>query len=361
MKPSVELYINLQLFAGEKTEKATPRRRQEARKKGQVVKSIELVTVVVFALTFLVLRIWLPNMALEFQKLFTHLSQVATDEVTVKTVNKLAREITLSLVKMVGPVMLTAMVAGLVANIMQVGFLFVSEPLKFDLNRINPINGFKRIFSKRALVELLKSVLKTCLVGYVTLSYLWQEMPRFSVLMDVSVAQSIGTIGEIAFNVCWRGIAVFIVIAVGDYFFQRYEYEKSLRMSKEEIKEEFKNLEGDPQIKARIREKQRQLVVRRMMQEVPKATVVITNPTHIAVALKYEDDMVAPQVIAKGQDHIAEKIKEIAREHRITIMENKPLARLLYQRVEVGEYIPADLYQAVAEVIAYVYRLKNRA
>ncbi|MFY9174723.1 MAG: flagellar biosynthesis protein FlhB [Peptococcia bacterium] len=359
MRPYGFLLIDLQLFSGEKTEKATPRRKQEARKKGQIVKSNELVTVIILTLSILVLQAWIPYIAAEFQRLYNFCISYTKEELTLLTLRHLIISTLISIVKMGGPIIITAVGAGFVANLMQVGFLFVSEPLKFDLNRINPINGFKRIFSKRALFELLKATVKTCLVGYVAVKYLWGELPRLAILMDLPPAQGIATIGEITFAVCWRMIAVLFVLAVADYGFQLFEYEKSLRMSKEEIKEEYKMMEGDPQIKARIKERQRLIASHRMMQEVPKATVVITNPTHIAVAIKYDDSLSAPMVVAKGQDHLAEKIKEIARENDVIITENKPLARLLFKRVEVGSYIPAELYQAVAEVIAYVYRLKK--
>jgi len=360
MRPESLPAINLQLFAGEKTEKATPRRRQEARKKGQVAKSNEIVTVLVLGLTMLVLQAWIPNIAKEYQKLFVHVLSFANGELNSASTYNLMFDSLLMTAVMVGPVLLAAIVAGYLANVMQIGFLLVSEPLKFDLNRINPINGFKRIFSKRAIAELIKSILKTCVGGYVALKYLWQELPEISVLMDLPISSGIATIGKVAFAAGWRVLAVLFIMAVADYAYQHYEYEQSLKMSKQEIKEEYKNIEGDPQIKAKIREKQRQLATRRMMQEVPQATVVITNPIHIAVAIKYEDGMAAPMVVAKGQDYLAQKIKEIAQENQVVIVENKPLARLLYKRVEVGMFIPVELYQAVAEVIAYVYRLKSR-
>lgn len=359
MSQDKDLIINLQLFAGEKTERATPRRREEARKKGQVAKSNEIVTVVVLALTLLVLRAWIPNMAREFQNLFIMLMSFAQGELTQRSAHNLIIQTLLGTAKILLPVLLTAVAAGYLANVMQIGFLFVSEPLRFDPGRISPFKGFKRIFSKRAIAELLKSLLKTCLVGYAAVSYLWQEMPSLSVLMDLPVIIGLATIGKITFAVCWRVLAILFIMAGADYAYQLYEYEQSLRMSKQEVKEEYKNIEGDPHIKAKIKEKQRQMATRRMMQEVPKSTVVITNPTHIAVAIKYENDMAAPMVIAKGQDHIAQRIKELARENQVTVVENKPLAWLLYKRVEIGTYIPADLYQAVAEVIAYVYKLKK--
>lgn len=352
--------INLQLFAGEKTEKATPRRKQEARKKGQVVKSNEVITVLLLTLTLLVIRFWLPYMMEDFRNFFAHVFTYTKTEFTVRLAILLISETLFVTVKMVGPILLIAMVAGYVANVMQIGFLFAAEPLKLDLSRLSPLKGMKRIFSKRAIAELVKTVLKTCLVGFVAFSFLFKQLPRLSVLMDFSLAQSLYTIGEITFTTGWRILAVLMIIAIADYVYQLYEYEKSLKMSKQEIKEEFKNVEGDPYLKAEMKARQRQLASRRMMQEVPEATVVITNPTHLAIAIKYEEKMSAPIVVAKGKDFIAQKIKEVAMEHDIVIVENKKLARLLYQEVEIGMPIPVELYKAIAEVLAYVYKLKGR-
>lgn len=356
----MEFKINLQLFAGEKTEKATPRRREEARKKGQVAKSHEIITVLVLLFSLLALQAWIPMMYQDFATFFAHVFSFAAHDITALTTAVLIRETLVLLAKMVGPVLLAALLAGYLANVVQIGFLFTTETLKFDLNRINPLPGFKRMFSQRAVTELIKAVCKTVLVGYIAFSYLKKEMPALSLLMDASLGASVIYLGKITFAVCWRIILVLFVLAVFDYAYQRYEYEKSLRMSKQELKEEYKNIEGDPLLKSKMKERQRQLATRRMMQDVPKATVVITNPTHVAVALKYEENMNAPELLAKGQDHLAERIKQTARDHGITIVENRSLAWLIYKKVEIGTAIPADLYQAVAEVIAYVYKVKKK-
>lgn len=356
----MEFKINLQLFAGEKTEKATPRRREEARKKGQVVKSNEINTVFVLALTLLVLKSWTPVIFEDFQAFFQHVFFYAASDLTPERSIELLKEIIYVLAKMVGPLLLTALVAGYVANVMQIGFLFTTESLKFDPNRINPIKGFQRIFSKRTFVELIKSVCKTLLVGYVAFSFLIKQLPGLSLLMDVPMDTSIMFIGDITLTATWRIILILSILAIGDYAYQFYEFEQNIKMSKQEVKEEYKRIEGDPLLKSKIRERQRQLATRRMMQDVPKATVVITNPTHVAVAVKYEEEKSAPQVVAKGQDFLAQKIKETAIAHQVVIVENKTLAWLLYKRVEIGMTIPVDLYQAVAEVIAHVYRLKKR-
>ncbi|HHZ17181.1 MAG TPA: flagellar biosynthesis protein FlhB [Peptococcaceae bacterium] len=354
-----EFKINLQLFAGEKTEKATPRRRQEARKKGQVVKSNEIITVVVLALTLVTLRYWIPFCLRLYRDFFQKVLSYGVMEFTVANVFPLLLEMLLLLLAIAGPILLVAMVAGFLANILQIGFLVTTESLKIDFNRLNPVNGMKRIFSKRALAELVKTLFKTFLVGFVAFSFLYRELPRLMVLMDYNVPASLGIVGDVTYAIGWRVLAVLLVIAVADYGFQYYDYEQSLKMSKQEIKEELKQTEGDPHVKAEIKARQRQMATRRMMQEVPQATVVITNPTHYAVALKYEQDMPAPVVVAKGQDFMAQRIKTLAMDHDVTIVENKSLARALYQQVEIGEPIPEELYKAIAEILAYVYRLKG--
>jgi flagellar biosynthetic protein FlhB len=351
--------INLQLFAGDKTEKATPRRREEARKKGQVVKSNEIITVIVLTLTLLVLKYWLFYMANDFQSFFIYMFTFIETDFTLDQAQLIIVQVILVTVKMAGPIVLTALVAGYTSNVMQIGFLFTSKPLKIDLNRLNPINGMKRIFSKRALAELVKTILKTCLVGFVAFYFLFKQLPRLAVLMDSPIDVSLYTIGEVTFTTGWRILAVLLLIAIADYAYQVYEYEQSLKMSKQEIKEEYKTIEGDPHLKSEMKARQRQLATRRMMQEIPQATVVITNPTHLAIALKYKDEMQVPVVVAKGQDFLAQKIKQLASENNVVIVENKNLARLLYKEVEIGRPIPVELYKAIAEVLAYVYKIKG--
>ncbi|MGI6606260.1 MAG: flagellar biosynthesis protein FlhB [Peptococcia bacterium] len=355
----LDFQMNLQLFAGEKTEKATPRRKQEARKKGQVVKSNELITVIILALTLLCLKFWIPYCLKLFAKFCGYVLTYSTVDLTTENALHLFYEMLIILAIMSGPILLVAMVAGYLANVLQIGFLFTTESIKLDFTRLNPVNGLKRIFSKRALAELIKTLFKTFLVGYIAFSFLYKELPRLAVLMDYPLGDSLSIVGEITIKVGWRILAVLFVIAVADYAFQYYDYEKSLKMSKEEIKEELKSTEGDPYLKAEIKARQRQMATRRMMQDVPKAAVVITNPTHFAVAIKYENSMSAPVVVAKGQDFMAQRIKTLAIDHNVTIVENKALARALYQEVEIGFPIPEELYKAIAEVLAYVYRLKG--
>ncbi|HHX95891.1 MAG TPA: flagellar biosynthesis protein FlhB [Clostridia bacterium] len=356
----IYIEINLQLFAGEKTEKATPRRKREARRKGQVIRSNEIVTVLLLTFILLVLKFWLPYLLQEFRNLFVYVLTYAGRELTLIDVVMLLIESLLILVKMLAPILLIALVMGYTANVVQIGFLVTAEPLKMDFTRLNPVKGLQRIFSKRALAELVKTVFKTCLVGFIAFYFLFQQLPRLSTLMYFPVEFSLQTIGEITFTAGWRILIVLAFIAAADYGYQVYEYEKSLKMSKEEIKEELKTEEGDPHLRAERKARQRQMASQRMLQEVPTATVVITNPTHLAIALKYSEKMEVPVVVAKGRDFLAEKIKEVAREHDLVIVEDRNLARLLFYQAEIGMPIPVELYKAVAEVLAYVYRLKGK-
>lgn len=213
----------------------------------------------------------------------------------------------------------------------------------------------------RSLFQFVKTLFKLLIIGYLVYSTIWGYRGSLSALGHISVEDMFHFTAQLTMNLGFKIAAALIVLAVLDYMYQRYEHEKNLKMSKQDIKDEYKKMEGDPLIKGKIRERQRRMALQRMMQEVPKADVIITNPTHFAVALKYDGSkMDAPQVIAKGQDYVALRIKEIAKEHGVITMENKPLARALFQRTEIGETIPADLFQAVAEVLAYVYRIKGR-
>lgn len=359
LKENVEV-INLQLFAEERTEKATPRRREEARKRGQVARSMEINSALILLCTFLFLKYFSPWMGTQ---LLNFTNQVFTNMVTQdwgsNTVYNVISLTAFAFFRLCLPVMGVALAVGLFANYFQVGFLFTSTPLSPRLDRINPIEGFKRIFSRRALVELVKSLMKVSIVGYLAYSTIQVNFTLFPRLLDMNLAHAIKGIGELSSTIVLRIGLFLLVLAVFDYIFQYWEHEKSLRMTKQELKEEFRQYEGDPQIRARIRQRQRQISLHRMMQQVPKADVVITNPIHYAVALQYvPEEMTAPIVLAKGVDELALRIKAIAQEHGITIFEDSPLAQTLYQTVEVGELIPPELYEAVAQALAFVYRLR---
>jgi flagellar biosynthetic protein FlhB len=252
--------------------------------------------------------------------------------------------------------------AGLVINYAQVGFLLSTDSLSPKLENLNPIQGFKKIFSRKALFELAKALFKIILVGAVTYGFIRSRLDSFLSFVYTTPAGLFAGFSREIYNLTLRVGVIFISLAVLDYLYQRYEFMKSMRMTKQEVKEEFKQLEGDPLIKSKLREKQRSMAGRRMMQEVPKATVVVTNPTDIAVALKYsEGETAAPKIVAKGAALIAARIREVAKEHGVPVVENKVVARFLYRHVEIGREIPMELYQAVAEILALVYESKKRS
>jgi len=355
--------INLQLFAEEKTEKATPKKRKDAREKGDVLKSTELNSTVVLLAGLLGMKIWGPK-AVERLKAFmvSYLSgeEWALLDLTAESAGSLALQAMISFILTAGPFMLTVLAAGLAINLIQTGFLFTGKTLGFKFSRINPLEGIKRLFSARNLVQLLKSIIKTVVIGFTVYKGFMDSLAGIPGVMQRNLLSGssfmIKGILDIAMDAC----IVFAIISIADYLYEWWMHEKSLRMTKQEVKEEVKQMEGNPQIKGRIRSKQRQMAMARMMQQVPHADVVITNPTHYAAALKYEDKSRAPVVVAKGKDHMALRIRKIAQEHNVHIVENRPLAQSLYRMVEVGEEIPVELYKAVAEILAYVYRLKNQ-
>jgi len=356
--------IELQLFATEKTERATPKKRKDAREKGQVFKSYEFSSTLTLLVLFVVLRLLFPHMIAQFKNVYFRFLDVKPpfDEIySMGGIQMLGMDVLVFLILIAAPISAVALVLGLAINYWQVGFLLTGETLTPKLSRLNPIEGFKRMFSLRTLTELLKSGLKVIIVAVIAYQEYMDVARDLPMLLDLNVAQGAAFIGESLFNLSIRiGIGL-LVLAILDYVYQWWEYEKSLRMSKQEIKDEFKQMEGDPQIRSKVKEKQRQLGLRRMMQQVPSADVVVTNPTHYAVALKYEPALGdAPVVVAKGLDLIALRIKEIATKSKVAVVENPPLAQVLYSSTEIGQSIPADLFQAVAEVLAYVYSIKGK-
>ncbi|KNY28365.1 flagellar biosynthesis protein FlhB [Pseudobacteroides cellulosolvens] len=357
--------VNLQLFAGgdDKTEKATPKRRQDARKKGQVLQSKEITSAFVLLFIFVGLRLlggYMYNEIVYFTKVVLTEYVKVPDLYTINGISKLFILSFIELMKISGPILAIALITGLIAEYAQVGFLFTFENLGFKFSRINPLSGLKRIFSLRSVVELIKSIIKLVIVGFIAYSYIKSEAGNLLILMDLDAIGVAAYIASTVINISIRICIALIFIGAVDYIYQWYEFEKSLKMSKQEIKEEFKQTEGNPEIKSKIRQKQRQISMRRMLNDVPSADVVITNPTHFAVAIKYDANVSpAPKVIAKGQDYMAQRIKEVAKENKVEIVENKPLARSLYDSVEVGQEIPEELYQAVAEILAFVYGIKN--
>lgn len=357
------LRLDLQFFAGEKTEKATPKKRQDTRKKGQVAKSQDVNTAILLFLVFLLFIViggtWKEQMSALYQKSFT---EYIHWRVTQDNLHTMLQDITVYVAQALAPVMVIAIIAGLAANYMQIGFLFTAEPLKMQLNKIDPIQGAKRIFSARALVELVKSLLKIVVIATITFSILWMNKDEMMMLAGKDVNGALAFFGNVTILMGIFSAIALLVLSVIDYSYQRYDYEKNIRMSKNDIKDEHKNIEGDPLIKSKIKERQRQMAMRRMMSEIPSADVVITNPTHYAIAIKYDEEKAdAPYVVAKGVDFIAFKIREIAEAHDVPQIENRRLARALYAKAEIGEVINEEFFQAVAEVLAYVYQLERKA
>ncbi|GIO26167.1 flagellar biosynthesis protein FlhB [Ornithinibacillus bavariensis] len=356
------LRLDLQFFAGEKTEKATPKRKHDERKKGRVAKSQDVNTALLLLFSLIVMAIFGSFMKDNMLALYQHsFTEYIHWELNEKTLFQIFTEVAIELLKIVGPVFLIAIIAGFASNLMQIGFLFTTEPLKFDLKKIDPIQGAKRIFSLRAIVELLKSIFKIAVIGTITFSIIWMYKDDMLMVAFKNAESALQFFGQVTLVMGISAIIALMVLAVFDYAYQRYDFEKNIRMSKQDIKDEYKNIEGDPLIKSKIKEKQRQIAMRRMMSEIPNADVVITNPTHFAVAIKYDEtEASAPYVIGKGVDHIAFKIREIAKANNVMTVENRPLARSLYASVEIGEVIPEEFYQAVAEILAYVYRMEKK-
>jgi len=360
---SNRLKVNLQLF-GEKTEKPTPKKKQKAAQKGQLAMSPEINSVVVLLAVFLAVRAFTPYIIKEWTDLTSNLykmSAVPQFNIDYYSLQTMFLMVTFSSTKMLAPIIGVAMVGGLAATYLQVGLRFDPSAVKFNLENIDPVAGTKKLFSSQALAEMVKSILKMIIIGYVAYAEYKKDFMGFTRLTDMNLQASSAFVGQVTMNVVFKVVLWLIMLAIADYIFQKWRTQKELKMSKEEIKQEHKEGEGDPQLKAKIRQKQRQMSMSRMMQAVPKADVVITNPTHFAVALKYDaQSMNAPVIIAKGQDRIALRIKELAGEHKIVIVENKPLAQSLFFSTEIGDAVPEDLFQAVAEVLAFVYKLKGK-
>lgn len=355
------LSLDLQFFAEEKTEKATPKKKQDARKKGQVAKSTDLTNAIVLLFTFSFLLIYGGYAASRLLQLVRKgLSDLLLWNVTEDSIPLLFVNLFKESVFIAAPIILVTFFAALVTNIAQVGFLISAESIKFDLKKLNPLEGAKRIFSGRTVVELIKSLLKVFVFSWVAGILFWQQKGTLLKLSEMEPLMVVSFISSLFIKIGITMSGVYLLIAAADLFYQRFDHAKKLRMSKQDIKDEHKKTEGDPLIKHKIKEKQRQMSMARMMQDVPKAQVVVTNPTHYAVAIAYEaGEMKVPIIVAKGTDFMAQKIKEVAKEHKVVIMENKPLARALYASVEIGQEVPEELFKAVAEVLAYVYRIKG--
>ena len=347
----------------DKTEPATPRRREEAREEGRVAKSADMNGAIVLLASLLTLKAVGPHILVCLTEIVRDtFANLHTHAVETDTIGALLGGYAVKAIAVCLPIMLAAGAAGLASNVLQIGFKVTSKPMALNLSKIDPLKGMARLVSWRSAVELIKSVLKIGVVAYVVYAFLRKEYPRIIGLCGLSP----GAAGAAVAGLCWsllaRACAAMLVIAALDYMYQRIYFENSLKMTKQEVKDEYKRSEGDPHVKARILQRQRELARRRMMHDVPKADVVVTNPTHVAVALKYDPlKMSAPTVVAKGQRLLAERIKAIAEASGVPIVENVQIARPLYKLVEVGQRIPEELYQAVAEILAFVYRLSEKA
>ncbi|MCM1105671.1 MAG: flagellar biosynthesis protein FlhB [Blautia sp.] len=370
---SPKIYLNLQFFAkdgegGEKTEPATAKKLKDAREEGKVAKSKELDSAFSLIVLFLCLRIFISYVSGNLLNLFSFVYGNMADFVLINESNLNSHAVSSVLFEAIIQWMLTVLpffafgvVVAFLVSIVQVGWKVSAKPMQPKLSKFNPINGFKRIFSKDTLFELVKSILKVAIIIYIAYTSIRDDANRLFILYELSVRQAVALVGSIILDVGLKISLVYLVIGIADYTYQKWKFNDEMKMTKQEVKDEFKNTEGDPQIKGRQRRKMQEVSQRRMMQDVPKADVVITNPTHFAVALKYDDSRSAPYVLAKGADYLALKIKEEAKENGVEVVENKPLARMLYHNVDLGAEIPPELYEAVAGILAAIYRKKGKS
>lgn len=367
------LEYNLQWFAkdgpgGEKTEPATEKKLREAREDGKVAKSKELTSAFDLIVLFLVLKIFISWVGGGFIEVYQYVYKTIPEFVTAMSAEASVHEVSVylqsvfwMLLKMVAPFFAFGFVVTIIISIIQVGWKVSTKPLKPKGDKFNPINGFKRIFSKDSVFELFKSILKIGVVIYVAYISIRDEADDIFILYDMPLNQALALCGDVIINAGLKISLVYLVVGLADFIYQKHRFNEEMKMTKQEVKDEYKNTEGNPEIKGRQRQRMREASRQRMMQDVPKADVVITNPTHLAVAIKYDAETAkAPIVLAKGEDFLAQKIREAAKEHNIEIVENKPLARMLYANVDIGAEIPPELYQAVAEILAMVYNMKNR-
>ncbi|MGL4730161.1 MAG: fused FliR family export protein/FlhB family type III secretion system protein [Clostridium sp.] len=346
---------------GEKTEEATPKKKSDARKKGQVAKSKELTSAIgllgITAAAMFALEGVLSGLK---ETLIAFLSNYTNTSINMVSIFEILKIVVIKILIMFLPVALPIMVMGIIANVAQVGKLFTTEPLKPKLEKINPLSGLKNMFSMKAVIDLLKNLIIIIIIGYVGYKFIKTNYYSMLNFTNLRIFALTSALGDLVIDILKKVSLVMLIVGIIDYAYQRYKFNKDLKMTKQEVKEEFKQQEGDPIVKGKRKQKQREMAMRRMMQDIPDATVVITNPTHIAIALKYEENSgKAPKVIGKGADNIAIKIKEIAKDNDIPIIENKELARLIYKEIEVDMEIPYNMYKAVAEILAIVYKMKK--
>lgn len=350
------------IFADDKTEEATPKKKSESRNKGQLPRSKDVGLAFTLLICTLVISLFSGFIAGNFKSdMIYFLSSDFNQEITDISAKNYGMFVMLRMAMGIFPVVIPIMVGGVVASLMQTGFLLTGEPLKPSLGKLNPLKGIKNMFSKRSLLELVKNLVVISIIGYLAYDFVMANYKSILSMGNVYFPSLGLEIKNLVMGIFTKITMLMIVLAIIDYVLQRRIFSKEMRMSKQEVKEEFKQMEGDPQVKGKIKQKQREMATRRMMQAVPDATVVITNPTHIAVALKYEEGgMNVPKVTAIGADNIAIKIKEIAKDNDIPIIENKPLARAIYDTLDIGSEIPGEMYQAIAEILALVFKMKKQ-
>lgn len=367
------LRYDLQRFAkdgpgGEKTEPATEKKLREAREDGKVVKSRELTSAFDLLVLFLILKIFISSVGNGFIGVYNYVYKLMPDfvkanaiECSVQEVTSFLQNVYIEMLVIAAPFFAFGVAITLVISIIQVGWKVTLKPLKPRGDKFNPINGFKRILSKDSVFELIKSIFKIFIIIYVAYTSVKDEADNIFVLYDIPLNQALALCGDVIINAGLKISLVYLVVGLADFVYQKRRFNEDMKMTKQEVKDEYKNTEGNPEIKGRQRQRMREASRKRMMQDVPKADVVITNPTHLAVAIRYDAEVSrAPVVVAKGEDYLAQKIRELAKENHIEIVENKPLARMLYTNVDIGAEIPPELYQAVAEILAMVYNAKNR-
>ena len=368
-EPYLLIEYNLQWFAkdgdgGEKTEPATAKKLADARKEGHFAKSQELNSAIAL---FVILKIFVSFVGERFLGMFQLIYNKIPDIIdesagglSVFMAGKVLGNVLLTILTTMAPFLAIGFVIALLSNVLQIKWKVTTKPMRPKFSKINPLSGFKRIFSKDSLFELVKSIVKVALILYVAYTSIKDHQNELFLVYDIPLLQVVLLVGTIVIDTGLKIALVYIFIGIADFVYQKHKFKEDMKMTKQEVKDEFKNTEGNPEIKGRQRSKMREASQRRMMQSLPSADVVITNPTHYAVAIKYDAQQhSAPVVLAKGEDFLAQRIKEVAKENHVEIVENKPLARMLYANVDVGQEVPPELYQAVAEVLAFVYSLRE--
>ena len=365
---------NLQFFAedangAEKTEEPTAKKLDDARKEGQVAKSQEIATAFTLLALFLILRFGYGFMGKNFENEFArvynsipHVARTYDGMLPINWISSLLTNAILTMLLISAPFFVIGFIIAFLSDLIQVSWKPTTKPLQPKFSKLNPVSGMKKIFSARKLFELGKSLLKLAVMAVVIYTFFTGRTESLFLLYDIPLKQAVGLMGDLIISLGLRIAAAYMVIAFIDLIYQRRKFKKDMMMTKKEVKDEFKNSEGDPQVKGAQKRRMMEASRRRMMQQLPQADVVITNPTHIAVAILYDNTKdEAPRVIAKGEDYLAKRIKDVARDSDVPIVENKPLARAIYATVEIDEVIPPELYQAVAEILAVVYTERNKA